>query len=149
MNCVVFKLAGECFGVSVSHILEVIEAPAVNVFPRAPDFVEGVVTVRGHSIVVVDLRTRLGLGGDELVEASHMMISRVEGMVVGLLVDSVDDVLEIGEKRTDSVAEIAGSLIEGKLITGVAHYEGQDIILLDLTETLGNEECDALRLLGE
>jgi purine-binding chemotaxis protein CheW len=148
MHCVVFRLAGECYGVPVSHVLEVLEAPRVSAFPQAPDFVEGVVTVRGHSIVVVDLRRRLGLGGGSLDPASHMIISKVDGLVIGLLVDLVDDVLNVGDKGTDSVEDITGHFVEGKSVKGVAHYEGRDIILLDLAEALGHEERDALRSLG-
>jgi len=147
MHCIIFRLAGEYFGVDVDHVLEVLKVPKMNAFPKAPSFVEGVVTVRGHSIIAVDLRMRLELGGEDLGAASHMMVSRVEGLVVGLLVDGVDDVLEIGERKVDSVANISGSLIDGKLINGVAHYEGRNIMLLNLTEILGHEERDTLRSL--
>ena len=148
MHCVVFRLAGEYYGISVNHVLEVVEAPTVSVFPQAPDFVEGVVTVRGHSIVVVDLRRRLGFEKGNSEQTLHMIIARVEGLVVGLLVDSVDDVLELGEGGTDSVEDIAGHFVEGKLVKGVAHYNGRDIMLLNLDETLGHEERDALWSLG-
>lgn len=132
---VVFDLAGESYGVSIRHVQEIIRRPAITVVPRAPEFVEGVINLRGRVIPVIDLRNRFGLPRIEPDRAARIAVLEIAGHTVGAAVDAVSEVLRI----PTSVIEPPGATLAGPAtahLRGIAKIEDRLIILLDLERVL-------------
>ena len=123
---VVFELANEVYGINIGTVREIIRMQAVTYVPDAPDFVEGVINLRGRVIPVVDLRKRFGLPVTETTNESRV------------IVDAVTEVQRISE---DSI-EPATALVtteDSYYIEGIAKVEDQLLILLDLDRALDDE----------
>ncbi|HAG52886.1 MAG TPA: hypothetical protein DCL21_03770 [Alphaproteobacteria bacterium] len=95
LQLVIFSLLGEEFGVSIHDVREIISNTQITPVPQAPSFVEGVINLRGQIIPVVDLRKRFNLEENDHKEDAKVVIIEVDDNVLGLIVDSVSEVLEV------------------------------------------------------
>jgi purine-binding chemotaxis protein CheW len=130
-----FRVDDEDYGVSLLEIREIIKVRAVTEVPRMPDFVAGVISLRGAIIPVLDLRLRLGLSAKESFGMERIIIAKMGDSACGLLVDEVFQV--IGLKGTD--IEKAPPVLEGvdrEFVTGIGRHEERMIILLDLEKIM-------------
>ena len=128
---VVFELAGENYGIDISHVQEIIRRPAITTVPRAPEYVEGVVNLRGRVIPVISLRKRFGLSEAEADRASRIIVLEVSGNTVGAAVDAVTEVLRV----PTSAVEPPGATLTGPEtahLRGIAKLEERLVILLSL-----------------
>lgn len=140
---VIFQLAREVYGLDIHWVREIITLQEVTRVPGAPDFVEGVINLRGHVIPVIDLRKRFGLEASVDPRRTRIVVVDVPPHTLGLVVDAVTEVLRIPE----SVVEPAGNILAGidvAFISGVAKLERRLIILLDLQRLLQAAEVKAL-----
>jgi purine-binding chemotaxis protein CheW len=133
---VVCELAGERYGVDIGSVYEIIRFQPITAVPAAPAFVEGVLNLRGRIIPVVDLPGRFGLRSGERTKASRIVVAGTSGTRVGLIVDSVSEVLMVPEDAIDATPEVAGGRDSG-YIRGIAKLGDQLIILLDLDALFG------------
>ena len=140
---VVFELASERYGVQIDQVQEIIRLPAITRLPKAPEFVDGVINLRGRVIPVVDLRTRFGLGRGERTKESRIVVVDVGGQTIGMVVDGVSEVLRIPGDAVEPPSPVA-TTVESAYIRGVAKLEGGLIILLDLSRVLSWDEKRAL-----
>ncbi|MEE8471487.1 MAG: chemotaxis protein CheW, partial [Dehalococcoidia bacterium] len=127
MQLVVFDLAKEVYGVDIIAVHEIIRMQVITEVPRTPDFVEGVINLRGKVIPVVDLRKRFGLTVSDETKDSRIVVVDIDGQEVGMVVDAVTEVLRI---PTESV-EPPSSLITGvdsAYLMGIAKLEDRLII---------------------
>lgn len=141
---VVFDLAGEVYGVDISSVREIIRMQAVTHVPNAPDFVEGVINLRGRVIPILDLRRRFGLRVSEETRESRVVVVDIAGQNIGIIVDAVIEVLRLA---ADAI-EPASSLITTEdcyYLEGIAKLDGKLLILLDLNLVLSTDEHAALR----
>lgn len=141
---VVFDLAGEVYGVDISSVREIIRMQAVTHVPNAPDFVEGVINLRGRVIPILDLRKRFGLRVSEETRESRVVVVDIAGQNIGIIVDAVIEVLRLA---ADAI-EPASSLITTEdcyYLEGIAKLDGKLLILLDLNLVLSTDEHAALR----
>ncbi len=134
---VVFDLAGEIYGVNIETVREIIRMQAVTFVPDAPDFVEGVINLRGRVIPVIDLRRRFGLTVTEETNESRVLVVDSEGEDLGVIVDAVTEVQRITEDSIEPVSNLV-STEESEYIVGITKVEDQLIILLDLDRAIGN-----------
>ncbi|MEE8421709.1 MAG: chemotaxis protein CheW [Dehalococcoidia bacterium] len=135
---VVFDLAGEVYGVNIETVREIIRMQAVTYVPDAPEFVEGVINLRGRVIPVVDLRKRFSLAVTEVSEQSRVVVVDIGGEDIGVIVDAVTEVLRIA---ADSV-EPTSSLVtteDSYYIEGIAKVDDRLLILLDINRALAHE----------
>ena len=95
---VVFSLAGEAYGVDIEAVREIIRMEEITQVPNAPEFVEGVINLRGMVCPVLDLRKRLGVDVSETTNESRIVVVEIDGEQVGLIVDEVTQVLRIGSE---------------------------------------------------
>lgn len=144
MQYVIFKLAGEEFGISVDDIREVIKVPSISYLPGVPDFIEGVITIRKHSVMVMDLYKRLNVVGSAKKENNFVLIVAIEGMIVGLLVDEVSEILDVSDVEIDSAGMVAHSYLDGNSISGIAHVGDRAIIILNIGQILKSQEINEL-----
>lgn len=130
-----FRVDDEDYGVSLLEIREIIKVRAVTEVPRMPDFVAGIISLRGAIVPVLDLRLRLGLSAKETFGQERIIIAKMGENACGLLVDEVFQV--IGLKGAD--IERAPQVLEGvdrEFVTGIGRHEGRMIILLDLEKIM-------------
>jgi purine-binding chemotaxis protein CheW len=140
---VIFDLAAEAYGVDIGTVREIIRVQEITHVPNAPDFVEGVINLRGKVIPVVDLRKRFGLATGEQTAESRIVVVDIAGEDIGVMVDAVAEVLRI----TGDSVEAASSIIttaDSYYILGIAKLGERLIILLDLDKVLSQEEKLAL-----
>ena len=103
--------------------------------PRSPDFVEGVINLRGRVIPVLDLRKRFGLPDAEDTSATRIIVVEVEGVTVGLKVDGVSEVLRINADTVEPPPALVTN-IESDYIKGVGKLDNRLLILLDVSKIL-------------
>jgi purine-binding chemotaxis protein CheW len=138
-----FTLGGEEYGIGILKIKEIIGMMHVTTMPQTPDFVKGVINLRGKVIPVMDLRLRFGMDAMDYTERTCIIVVEIEGssgtIQIGIVVDSVSEVLNIkGEDIEDTPA--FGTRLNTDYILGMAKMEGGVKILLDIDKVLTSEE---------
>jgi len=144
LQLVSFKLREEEFGVNILQVQEIIRMQEITNVPNAPDFVEGVINLRGRVIPIVDLRKRFGLEAKEHSKATRIIVVMIDQVTVGLIVDEVSEVLRIPEDTVEPPPPIVAG-IESDYIKGVGKLEDRLLILLDLNKILSREERSSLQ----
>ncbi len=142
-----FTLANEEYGISILKIKEIIGMMSITTVPQTPDFVKGVINLRGKVIPVLDLRLRFGMDGKEYTERTCIIVVEIEGpsgtVMIGIVVDAVSEVLNIkGEDIEDTPT--FGTKLNTEYILGMAKMEGGVKILLEIDKVLHAEEISAL-----
>ncbi len=141
LHIVGFQVGRETYGVPITSLHEIVRVPEITAVPDAPEYMEGVINLRGKIVSVIDLRKRFGEAKTELNRRNRILVVEHGGRLCGLIVDSASEVIKI------PAAEIEPSpatLQEGSLncVTGVGKYKGRLIVLLDMAKLL---ESGALR----
>jgi purine-binding chemotaxis protein CheW len=130
-----FRVGRETYGVPITSLHEIVRVPEITNVPDAPDYLEGVINLRGKIVSVVDLRKRFGQPAVGLDRRSRILVVEHRGRLAGMIVDSASEVLKIPEGDI----EIAPAMMqEGGLycVTGLGKYKGRLIILLDVSKVL-------------
>ncbi len=146
MQLVGFEVGKEVFGVDILMVREIIRSAPITAVPNSPEFVEGVINLRGDIIPVIDLRKRLNLFRDDKQEKNWILILEVEGSVTGFVVDRVDDVMKIEENSIEPAPEIVLAGLESQYIRGVCEIgEKRLMILLNFDSILLANEIKQLK----
>ncbi len=142
-----FNLADEAYGIGILKVKEIIGMLPVTSVPKTPDFVKGVINLRGKVIPVVDLRRRFGMEKIEYTERTCIIVVEIEGpsgtIMMGIVVDSVSEVLNIKGEDIES-APTFGAKLDTDYILGMAKMEGGVKILLDIDRVLSTDEVATL-----
>ena len=134
-HLVTFQLGKEEYGIEIASVQEIIRATDITPVPGASSHVRGVINLRGKIIPVVDLRTRFGLPQGEASDAQRIVVVELGEKRLGMLVDSVSQVIRISSGVVEAMPEEATSS-DDNYIKGVAKLENRLIILLDLNRSL-------------
>ena len=142
-----FSLAEEEYGIGILKIKEIIGMMPITSVPQTPEFVKGVINLRGKVIPVMDLRLRFGMDQTDYTERTCIVVVEIKGrsgtIMIGIVVDAVSGVLNIkGEEIEEAPA--FGTDLDTNYILGMAKMEGGVKILLDIDRVLGEEEIAAL-----
>ncbi len=142
-----FSMADEEYGIGILKIKEIIGMMPITTVPQTPEFVKGVVNLRGKVIPVIDLRLRFGINSIDYTERTCIIVVEIEGtggtIQIGIVVDSVSEVLNIkGEDVEDTPT--FGTKLNTEYILGMAKMEGSVKILLDIDRVLSASEIAAL-----
>ncbi|GAB7078464.1 chemotaxis protein CheW [Megalodesulfovibrio paquesii] len=143
LQLVTFSIGDEEFGVDILKVQEIIRTMEITKVPRAPEFVEGVINLRGKVIPILDLRKRFGLSSREHDKHTRIIVIEINNMIVGFVVDSVSEVLRIPASTVEPPPPVVAGL-ESEYISGVGKLEDRLLILLDLDRLLSREEKSAL-----
>ena len=146
LQWVTFKLEEETYGINVMQVQEVLRYTEIAPVPGAPSYVLGIINLRGNVVTVIDTRARFGLMGAEVTDNSRIVIIEAEKQVIGILVDSVAEVVYLRSSEIDSAPNI-GTEESAKFIQGVSNRDGELLILVDLNKLLNDEEWDELSAL--
>lgn len=136
---VTFHLDNEKYGINVMQVQEVLRVTEIAPVPGAPDYVLGIINLRGNVVTVVDTRRRFGLLEKEADDTTRIVIVEVGDQVVGILVDSVAEVVELYSSDIESAPNV-GTEESAKFIQGVASLEGELLIIIDLNKLLTDEQ---------
>jgi len=143
LQLVTFHVGDEEFGVEILEVREINRMMEITRVPHAPDFVEGVINLRGQVIPVVDLRKRFGLGAIERDKNARIVVVELQDKVVGFLVDSVSEVLRVPRSVVEPPPPIVGG-IDSEYIEAVVKLDDRLLILLDLQKLLTKNEAQEL-----
>ena len=132
---VVFDLAGEVYGVKIETVREIIRMQDVTYVPDAPEFVEGVINLRGRVIPVVDLRKRFSLTQSEATEESRVVVVDIGGEDIGVIVDAVTEVLRIAVDSIESTSSLI-TTEDSYYLEGIVKVDDRLLILLDIERAL-------------
>jgi purine-binding chemotaxis protein CheW len=143
IQLVSFKLGKEEFGVDILKVQEINRMLEITEMPNSPEFVEGIVNLRGRIIPVIDLKKRLNMPITEHDKSTRIIVVELTGKTIGFIVDEVSEVLRIDSKITEPPPEIVAG-INSDYITSVTKLEDRLLILLDLNKILSEEETELL-----
>ena len=119
IQLVTFKLQDETYGINVMHVQEVLRVSEIAPVPGAPGYVLGIINLRGNVVTVLDTRTRFGLPTTEISDSSRIVVIESDKQVVGILVDSVAEVVELRSSEVDAAPNV-GNDESSRYIQGVA-----------------------------
>ena len=142
-----FSLENEEYGIGILKIKEIIGMMPVTKIPRTPEFVKGVINLRGKVIPVVDLRLRFKMEPSDYTDRTCIIVVEIENQVgmiqIGVVVDSVSEVLNVGSDDIEEAPSF-GTKLDTEYILGMAKMDGGVKILLDIDRVLNDEEIAVL-----
>ncbi len=140
---VVFDLDTEAYGVDIGAVREIIRLLQITRVPRAPEFIEGVVNLRGKVIPVLDLRTRFGMPRADRTEENRIVVVDVGGRDIGMVVDAVTEVSRVSASSIEPPSAVITTEDSG-YITGIVKSDEKLIILLDIARVITEREAHQL-----
>jgi len=143
-----FYLGEEEYGLAILKVREIIGVMEITAVPRTPDFVKGVINLRGKVIPVVDTRLKFGLNEVEHTEQTCIIVVNVNDVEVGIIVDQVSEVLDIPAEDIEDAPSF-GSDVQTDFILGMGKSENRVTILLDICKVLSDSDRVSLSALGE
>ncbi|MGB0936600.1 MAG: chemotaxis protein CheW [Colwellia sp.] len=144
LQWVTFKLENETYGINVMQVQEVLRYTEIAPVPGAPYYVLGIINLRGSVVTVIDTRSRFDLSPTENTENTRIIVIESEKQVVGILVDSVAEVVYLKQSEIDETPSV-GNEDNAKFIQGVSNRDGQLLILVDLEQLLSDEEWESIK----
>ncbi|CAI3796457.1 MULTISPECIES: chemotaxis protein CheW [Rheinheimera] len=144
LQWVTFKLQEETYGINVMQVQEVLRYTDIAPVPGAPDYVMGIINLRGNVVTVIDTRARFGLPPSEVTDNSRIVIIESERQVIGIMVDSVAEVVYLKQSEIDTAPNV-GTDESAKFIQGVSNRDGELLILVDLNKLLSDDEWEEIR----
>lgn len=144
LQIVVFALNNEMCGVDTMQVKEIVKYQDVTKAPQMPDFVEGLINLRGHVIPVINLNRRFGLCESPVDNRTKIIITEIEAQLIGFIVDEVREIIKLRQDDVESAPDIL-SKAGNTYIKGIAKKENQLISVLDLTKVLHGSEVNMLK----
>jgi len=142
---IVFTLGDEKYGVDISQVREIIRPTKITKIPNAPDFVEGVINLRGQITTIINLRKRFGLPPKEIDNDTRIIVVEYNDAVIGMMVDTVNEVKYLSKDDIEPLPNIVTSRSEAKFLKGVGKLTDGLLILIDLNKVLSQEEVEKIK----
>ncbi|MFT6328708.1 MAG: purine-binding chemotaxis protein CheW [Bermanella sp.] len=143
LQWVTYRLDEETYGINVMQVQEVLRYTEIAPVPGAPEYVLGIINLRGNVVTVIDTRSRFGLPPTDITDNSRIVIIESDEQVVGILVDSVAEVVYLRSSEIESAPNV-GTEESAKFIQGVSNRSGELLILVDLNKLLSDDEWDEM-----
>lgn len=143
LQWVTYRLGDETYGINVMQVQEVLRHTEIAPVPGAPDYVLGIINLRGNVVTVIDTRSRFGLPEGEITDNTRIVIIEADEQVLGIMVDSVAEVVYLKSSEIDSAPNV-GTEESTKFIQGVSNRDDELLILVDLNRMLNDDEWDEL-----
>jgi purine-binding chemotaxis protein CheW len=142
LHIVGFRVGRETYGVPITSLHEIVRVPEITAVPDAPEYLEGVINLRGKIVSVMDLRKRFGEKQAALRKQNRILVVEHSGRLAGLIVDSASEVLKI---PADAVEPPPAVFQDGGLncVTGLGKVGGRLVVLLDMSKLLAPESLQA------
>ena len=138
-----FTLGKEIFALDIGTVREVLELPAITRIPRTPEFMRGVINLRGHAVPVVDMRMKFNMTRvEDTVDTCIIIVELIfdgDVTIMGALVDSVREVFEMAPNEIEAAPKM-GTSVKAEYIRGMGRQDGQFVIILDIAKVFSPEE---------
>jgi len=144
MQVIVFKLGNEKYGVEISQVREIIRPAQITRIPNTPDFIEGVINLRGQITTIINLRKRFGLENKPIDNDTRIIVVEHNNSVIGMMVDSVSEVKYLSEREVESLPPIVTSRNSSGFLKGVGKLPDGLMVLIDLNKVLREEEISSV-----
>lgn len=144
IQLVTFTLLEEEYGLPILDVREIIRMVDITPVPHAPSFVEGVINLRGQIIPVIDLRKRFELNNKDINTETRIVVVEVQETIVGLIVDSVSEVLRIDSSTIAPPPGLVTKGIGSQYLQGITNLEDRMVILVDIQRVFNKKEVDGL-----
>lgn len=146
LQVVTFALGSEEYGVDIAQVQEINRMVTITHVPRAPQFMEGVINLRGQLIPIIDLRTRFGMERTEHTKNTRIVVTDIGSKRIGMVVDSVSEVLHIPVEQIEDAPDLVAG-VDTEYIRGVGKMGDRLIIMLDLARVISGSEKSELQKL--
>lgn len=146
LQLVTFKMGNEEYGLLIEKVREINRVSEIVKVPKSPRYVEGIINLRGTVTPIIDLRKRFDLEAKGDKEEERIIVVEISGATMGLIVDSVSEVMRISSTKIDDVPPTISGL-DSQFLTGVAKINDRLIILLDIEKILSAKEIHNLEKL--
>lgn len=143
-----FNLADEYYGVDILKVQEIKGYTTVTRIPNTPDYLKGVLNLRGTIVPIVDLRMKFGMGATEPTSFTVVVVVNVRNRVMGFLVDAVSDVLDLNAKNIQPPPEL-GNAVDITFVAGIGNANDRLVTLLDIDRVLTEDELKNVEDLPE
>lgn len=145
MQLISFKVLDEEYGVDILDIIEVIRLPEIKKLPKSPEYLKGIINLRGEVIPIVDLRIRFGIDieSEDYIN-KRTIIVKIRNKKIGLIVDSVSKVIRISKSEIKEAVNF-NSLVDSSYISGVVMFDDRMIILIDIEAMFSESELETLK----
>ncbi|SES62753.1 purine-binding chemotaxis protein CheW [Nitrosomonas marina] len=134
-----FRLGSEEYGIDILKVQEIRGYDAVTQIANSPDFIKGVVNLRGIIVPIIDMRIKFRLGNTDYDQFTVVIILNVSGRVMGIVVDGVSDVISLNMDHVRSTPEF-GSVIDTKYIMGLGTVDERMLILVDIEKLMASDD---------
>jgi purine-binding chemotaxis protein CheW len=148
IQLVSFELDKEEYGVDVLAVREIIRLPAITKMPNTPDYVEGIINLRGTVVPIISLRRRFNLMENEASRSSRILVMETTGGLNGFIVDAVAEVIRISAGEIQPPPAITFGNAAQECITGVVNHAERLLIVLDLNKLFSDAEQALLESIG-
>lgn len=138
-----FILDNEEYGLEILKVREIIGVMVITSVPQTPDFIKGVINLRGKVIPVVDLRLKFGMKEMEYSKETCIIVVDVQGLLMGIVVDTVSEVMDIADSEIEPPPAF-GSKVKTDFILGMGKFKEKVKILLDIAKILSTDEVAIL-----
>lgn len=144
-----FHIGDEMYGIGIMHVTDIIELQKITSVPDMPEYIKGVINLRGKVIPVMDLRLRFAMPARDYDDRTCIIIIQVNEISVGLIVDTVSEVRDILKEDIDPPPAFRSSSSAERYISGLGKVEGEVRILLDVDKILQRGDMERLESLEE
>ena len=134
-----FQVGKEMYGIQIRYVIEIVGLQPVTVMPEMPEYIKGIINLRGKIIPVMDVRLRFGLAWKEYDDRTCIIVIDMNGIYVGLVIDSVSDVLTINDDEIVNKPKMSTKEDCG-YISVIGKMENQVILLIDCGKLVSSEE---------
>ncbi|MCF3943410.1 chemotaxis protein CheW [Oceanobacillus alkalisoli] len=141
---ILFTLHVQTFAVGIEHVISIERMQAITEVPRTEEFIQGVTEIRHQTTAIIDLRTGLNITATANTDDTRILVVTLEGMQIGLIVDSVTEVIDIEPSNIEEAPPIISG-VHAAYLKGVAKVNGELILLLNIAKTLNLEETEGFR----
>ncbi len=145
LQLVVFNIGSEEFGVEIMNVQEIIRMTSITKIPQAPDYIKGIINIRGRIIIVINLNVIMGMEGRMQDENTRIIVANLNDTVLGFVVDSVSEVIRLPEKNVEPAPAVIASKIGTEYIYGVGKMDNRLLILLNLDKILSANELQSIQ----
>ena len=148
LQLVGFRLGNEEYGIDILKVQEINRVAEITKIPQSPDFVEGVINLRGNVIPIIDLRKRFHMPERKHDRQTRIVVGEIEGQTVGLIVDAVSEVIRLSSNTIEPTPKIV-SENQVDYIKGVGKLEDRLLMLLDIDKILTGTDKEKLLEMSE
>jgi purine-binding chemotaxis protein CheW len=141
-----FFVGAEEYGLAILRVKEIIRLKEITRLPQSPQFVKGIINLRGDVIPILSLAEKFGLEAREAGQAARVIVAEIEGRLIGMMVDAVSQVLRIPADQIDPPPEMIGGLSR-QFVQGVGKLGDRLVILLNIDRVLSSDEKEELNRL--